>query len=165
VGASKSGLGSTTFLPAIHLQLPRTLSPKPWFQLRPAHEKLRPEHVLTPQCDGTVDLMILTVLLRSMALIYLPFLPSFICPCAILSLNDQVTCGPPNQRTRSISPFGLREFRFSNSACSWSISPGVHDPTTHVSFLDRWSQSLRVFGVRQSQLSTFFHPSFSFSRS
>jgi hypothetical protein len=61
-------------------------------------------------------------------------LPSFLCPCVILSLNDQVTCGPPNQRTRSISPFGLREFRFSNSACSWSISPGVHDPMTRVPF-------------------------------
>jgi hypothetical protein len=59
-------------------------------------------------------------------------LPSFLCPHAILSLNDQMTRGPPNQRTRSISPFGLREFRFSNSACSRSISPRVHDPMTCV---------------------------------
>jgi hypothetical protein len=95
VGAPKSGLGSTAFLPAIHLQLPRNLCPKPWFQLRPTHEKLRPKHVMTPQCDMTIDLMILTVLLRSMTLIYLPFLPSFLLPCTILSLNDQVKIGPP----------------------------------------------------------------------
>jgi hypothetical protein len=128
---SKVGLGSTAFLPAIHLQLPRTLSPKPRFQLRPTHKKLRPEHVLTPQCDRTIDLMILTVLLRSMALIYLPFLPSFLHPCTILSLNDQVTCGPPNRRTRSILPFGLRESRFSKSAFSTVFPPGVHDLSTH----------------------------------
>jgi hypothetical protein len=87
---------------------------------------------------------------------------SFLCPCAILSLNDQVTCGPPNQWTRSISPFGLREFRFSNSACSRAF----HLESTiqrRVSLLDRRSQSLQVFGVQRSQLSNlstflFFSP-------
>jgi hypothetical protein len=64
--------------------------------IAPAHEKLRHEHVLAPQCDGTIDLMILMVLLRSTTPIYLPFLPSFLHPRVILSLNDQVTCGPPN---------------------------------------------------------------------
>jgi hypothetical protein len=59
-------------------------------------------------------------------------LPSFLCPRTILGLNDQMTRVPPNQRTRSISPFGLREFQFSNSLFSQSISPRVHDPTTRV---------------------------------
>jgi hypothetical protein len=67
---------------------------------------------------------------RSTTPIYCLFLPSFLHPRAILSLNDQVTCGPPNQWTRSILPFGLWESRFSNSACSRSISRGVHDLTT-----------------------------------
>jgi hypothetical protein len=129
-GVSKSGLGSTTFLPLIHLQLPRTLSPKPLFQLWPAFRKLTFEQLLIPQSGGIVDIMILTMFLRSTAPIYISFLPSFLCPGVILSLIDQVTCGPPNQRTRSISPFELREFQFSNFTYSRSISPGVHDPTT-----------------------------------
>jgi hypothetical protein len=78
-------------------------------------------------------------------------LPSFLCPCMILSLNDQVTCGPPNQRTRSISPFRLREFRFSNSSCSRSISPRVHDPTTCVPF---GSTVTIPLGIQGSEIST-----------
>lgn len=49
-------------------------------------------------------------------------------------VNDQVTCGPPNQWTRSISPFRLQEFQLSNFILSWRISPGVHDPMMHVPF-------------------------------
>jgi hypothetical protein len=64
VGASKGGLNQTTFCPTIYLELQCTLSSKSWFQLRFTHEKLIPVHVLTPQCDKTVDLMILTVLLN-----------------------------------------------------------------------------------------------------
>jgi hypothetical protein len=127
LSASKGGVEQISFRPAIYLHLPSTLSPKLWFQLQPAHEKLRPKHVLTPQCDGTIDITIFMVLLRSMASIYLSFLPYFLHPHMILILNDQVTCGPPNQQTRSISPFKLWESRFSNFAFSWSISPGVHD--------------------------------------
>jgi len=37
-GASIGSLRETTFLPAIHYEHPCILSPKPWFQLRPAHE-------------------------------------------------------------------------------------------------------------------------------
>jgi hypothetical protein len=56
--------GKPSFHPAIHYEPPRVLSPKLWFRLWPAHEKLRHEHVLAPQCDRTVDLTILTVLLN-----------------------------------------------------------------------------------------------------
>jgi hypothetical protein len=95
-GMSKSGLGSTTFLPAIHLQLPHTLSPKSWFQLRPAYEKLRLQHILAPKSSMIVDLVVSDRLLQSTTSINLPFPPSFLRPSAILSLNNQVTCGPPN---------------------------------------------------------------------
>jgi hypothetical protein len=82
-------------------------------------------------------------------------LPSFLCPHAILSLNDQMTHGPPNQRTRSISPFRLQEFRFSNSSCSQSISPRVHDPMTRVPLrsmveisLGLWTSKISILNLR-----------------
>jgi hypothetical protein len=52
------------FHPAIYLEPPCVLSPKPWFQLRPALNFLKFVHLQSPQCDGTVDLMILMVLLN-----------------------------------------------------------------------------------------------------
>jgi hypothetical protein len=131
VGVSNSGLGLIAFLPAIYLQLPRTPSLIPWFQLRTTLKKLTSEQLLIPQSGMIVDLAVSDRFPRSTTPIYCLFLPSFLHPCAILSLNDQVTCGPPNQWTRSISPFRLQESQFSNSTCSRSISPGVHDLTKH----------------------------------
>ena len=129
MGVPKNGLGLTTFLPAIYLQLPHTPSPMPWFQLWPTLRKLTSKQLLIPQSSMIVNLMVSDRFPRSSTYISCLFLPSFLHPCAILSLNNQVTCGPPNQWTRSISPFGLQESRFSNSACSQSISPGVYDLT------------------------------------
>jgi hypothetical protein len=152
VGASNSGLGLTTFLPTIYLQLPRTPSPIPWFQLRPALRKLTSEQLLIPQSGVIIDLAVSDRFPRSTAPIYCLFLPSFLRPRTILSLNDQVTCGPPNQQTRSISPFGLRESRFSNSTCSQSISPRVHDLTMH-GLLE--SMVTIPSGIQGSEISTF----------
>jgi hypothetical protein len=63
-GTSKGGLNQTTFFPAIYLEPPHVLSPKPWFRLRPTFNFLKFTHLQSPQCDGTIDLTILTVLLN-----------------------------------------------------------------------------------------------------
>jgi hypothetical protein len=92
----------TAFLLAIYLKPPRILSPKPWFRLQPAQEKLRPEHVLPPQLSMIIDLQSLGDATRSMTAIYLPFpLPHVIPDLHDLSTHRFL----PNQRLRLISAF------------------------------------------------------------
>jgi hypothetical protein len=112
VGVSNNGFGLTYFLLTIYFRLPCTPSPIPWFQLWPALIKLTSEQFLILQLGMIFDLAVSTRFPRSTTPIYFIFLPSYLCPRTILSLNDQVTCGPPNQRTKSILIFGLRESRF-----------------------------------------------------
>jgi hypothetical protein len=151
-GTSNSGLGLTAFLPTIYLQLSCTPSPIPWFQLWSCLRKLTYEQLLILQSGVIIDLTVSDKFCRSTALIYCLFLPSFLFPCMILSINDEVTCGLPNQWTRSIYPFRLWESRFSNSTCSWSISPRVHDLTT-CGLLK--SMVTIPLGVHGSKISTF----------
>jgi len=109
-----------------------------------------------PESDGSnmsfQVLRIISNLPKSTVVIYCLFLPSFLHPRAILSLNDQVTCGPPNQWTRLILSFELRESRFSNFACSRSISLRVHDPTRHVPFGSTITILSGIWGLKFSSL-------------
>jgi hypothetical protein len=52
------------FTPQFTFEPPRVLLPKPWSRLRPALDFLKLEHLLSPQCEVTIDLMILTVVLN-----------------------------------------------------------------------------------------------------
>jgi hypothetical protein len=52
------------FRPKIYLEPPHVLSPKPWFQLWPTLNFLKFMHLQSQQCDETVDLLILMVLLN-----------------------------------------------------------------------------------------------------
>jgi hypothetical protein len=54
--------GQTAFRPAIHPEPPRVFSLKPWSRLRPALNLVKIEQFLSPQCEMTIDLTILTVL-------------------------------------------------------------------------------------------------------
>jgi hypothetical protein len=139
-----------TFLPAIYLQLPRTPLSIPWFRLRPALEILTSEHFLAPQSSVTVDLMILGGSSRSMVQIHLPFFLSSGSRLPRSPICRRVP--PPNRRSRSISPFGLREFQFSNLVFSAMLPPRAHDLLTCVS---RRSMTMISSGLRTSENSTF----------
>jgi hypothetical protein len=65
-GVAKSGLGSNYFQAVILFDPSRVLLPKPWFGLWHALNILNSMQLISPQCYGTVDLLILMVLSKLM---------------------------------------------------------------------------------------------------
>jgi hypothetical protein len=138
-----------SFRPTIHYKSPCVLSPKPWFRLPSTFNFLNFMHLQSPQCDETIDLMILKMLLNLMVQTY-PFsqrlrsnselwysLYQINGPRPIVirrSISLLFTSRLCDSRCQKLEHFLSLRCELSNSTVSDQWSTTVFQPTTVISF-------------------------------